>query len=341
MPWTEKEISDFQIINKKTLQEVNATLRPDNNLSGKIGIGLPGQAGDLMTGMSILKYRKEIFAGKEIVWFAHQANADCLKYSPISEVRPWPWANNGLPAGTPDLYPLVCDENNRLNKEVAKYYEMVADLEEMYFPAPWMLLPQKRHGIDYPNCSKKVFGIDQSYEWHPLLCFSDEERKMVDDFIEAFPKRKNVLMETFAGSDQSKWDHSMTENSIRLAREKWGDCNFFMASHKYLRAQENFPENFFDQEGVYSCAHFTPRLFALLNDYMDLIISVSSGITVACSAWGTKPVAIAQYCGSWICSTASLAKGRQFELITTDNKLLQIAQAEFGLRLEEILNQYK
>ena len=341
MAWTEKEIADFQIINKKTLQEVNATLRPDKNLSGKIGIGLPGQAGDLMTGMSILKYRDQIFPGKEIIWFAHQANADCLKYAPISEVRAWPWANNGLPDGTPDLYPLVCDENNRLNKEIAKDYEIVSDLEEMYFPAPWMLPPQKRHGIDYPNCSRNVFGIDPMYEWHPVLNHSQEEIESVYDFMQQFPKTKSVLIETFAGSDQSKWDHSMTENAIRLCREKWGGCNIFFASHKYLRAQEQFPENFFDQEGVYHCAHFTPRMFALLQDYCQLIISVSSGITVACSAWGTLPTPVIQFCGSFICSTKSLAKGRHFELITADNKLLQIAQAEFGLRLEEILNKLK
>lgn len=342
MAWSNEEISEWQKINNKMLAEINATLNPDKNLSGKIGIGLPGQAGDLMTAMSVLYYREQFFLGKEIIWFANMPNCDCLKYAPISEVRPWPWPGNGLPADAGGDYDkLVCNENNRLNKELAKNYEDLADLDEMYFPAPWMLSPQKRHGIDYPNCSRKVFGVPDDYEWHPLLNHSEEEATNVFDFIEELPEGRRIFFETFAGSSQSSLTHEMITDTIRLCKEKWPGCIFIFASHKYLRTQETFPENFFNHTDIFSCGGFTVRQCALVADYCNLIISVSSGLTVAASRWGAVTVPIIQFCGSWICSTASLAKGRPFELVTADNKLLQLAQAEFNLRLEGLLNKYK
>ena len=136
MAWSSEQISTYQIHNNKMLEEVNATLRPDKNLSGKVGVFLPGQAGDLMTAMGVLKYRDQIFGNKEIIWYANQPNCDCLKYSPISEVRPWPWAGNGLPEGVPDFWPLLMNENNRLNKDLAKNYELTTDIDDGYFPAP-------------------------------------------------------------------------------------------------------------------------------------------------------------------------------------------------------------
>jgi len=342
MSWSEQEVSEYQKINAVKLAEVNATLNPDKNLSGKVGIGLPGQAGDLMTAMSALYYREQFFPGKEIVWFANMPNIDCLKYAQISEVRAWPWPGNGLPPdAVGDYDKLVCNENNRLNKELAKNYEALADLDEMYFPAPWMLAPQKRHGIDYPNCSRKVFGIPNDYPWHPVLEFSDSELLNVYQFMTKTRTTKNILFETFAGSSQSKLTHEMVIEAIRLCKQEWPGCKIYFASHKYLREQENFPEGFFEQENVFSCSQFTVRQCGILNNHVDLIISVSSGITVACSHWGAKNTPVIQYTGSFICSTKSLAEGREFELITADNKTPEQSQNEFYYALTNLLNKYK
>lgn len=101
MSWTETETMTWRETNDKMLAEVNATLRPDSiKGSGKVGIFLHGQVGDLATAMSVLKYRKELWGDKEIIWFANWPNADLLKYAPIDEVRMWPWAGNGLPEGS-------------------------------------------------------------------------------------------------------------------------------------------------------------------------------------------------------------------------------------------------
>lgn len=339
MAWSDEQISEHQRLNKIFLDEVNATLRPDKGLSGKVGIFLPGQNGDLMTAMSILQYRDEVFGKKEIIWFANLPNADALKYAPISEVRPWPWAGNGLPEGTPDFWPLLMNENNRLNTTLAKAYELTADLDDGYFPAPYMLEPQKRQGIDYPNCSRKVFGIPKDYPWHPVLNFSEEEVESAFSTI-AIPGKK-ILFETFAGSGQSKLNEQMVRDAMDICRERWPGCSFMFASHKFLNGQESFPEDFPLMTDVYFCSHFTVRQCALISDYCDLIISVSSGITVACSRWGRAKVPILQFCGSFICSTKSLVDEGELELITADGKELSVAKKEFETALKKILNQSK
>lgn len=327
MSWTNEETAKFQSENNQKLAEINATLKPDSiKGSGKIGIFLPGQVGDLATAMSVLKYRKELWGDKEIVWFANYPNADLLRYAPIDEVRPWLWAGNGLPEGCPDYYPMLCNENNRLDLEKAKQFEGTRDLTQGYFPAPHMMSPEKRHGIDYPNVSRKVFGIGADREWHPYLSWSEDEKQFCGI-------KKNIMIETFCGSGQSKWDDLMTVKTIEMCREKWGSCCFYFASHKNT-------EQFKDFEGYYSCANLTPRQTALLINHCDLFVGISSGISVVTSAWGLKPVPKIQYCGSYTCSTVALSTG-EISLITSDDKPIEQSKQEFYHKLKEVISRIK
>lgn len=330
MSWTNEETAKFQSENNQRLSEINASLKPDSiKGSGKIGIFCQGQVGDLATCMSVLKYRKELWGDKEIIWYANYPNADLLRYAPIDEVRPWLWAGNGLPEGCPDYYPMLCNENNRLNLEKAKQFEWTKDLEDGYFPAPHMMTPEQRHGIDYPNCSRKVFGIAPEREWHPYLSWSNNEI----GWPLIHTSRKTIMMETFYGSGQSKWDDLMTIKTIEICREAWGSCNFFFASHKNT-------EQFKDFEGYYSLSNFTPRHAALLINYCDLFVGVSSGISVATSAWGLKPIPKIQYCGSYTCSTVALSTG-EISLITSDDKPLEQSKNEFYAKLKEVISRIK
>lgn len=335
MTWTNEEVYSFKKLNDANLAEINASLRPDENLTGgKIGIFLHGQVGDLTTAMSVLKYRQELWPNKQIVWFANWPNADLLRYAPISEVRMWPWAGNGLPDGTPDFYPLLCDSNNRLNLDKAKEFELTADLEDGYFPAPHMMTPAQRHGIDYPNCSRKVFGIDPSKEWHPYLSWSDNEKKLFDSYkftdLTTGKKAKVIMLETFFGSGQSKWDDLMTVKTIEMCREAWGKCIFIFVSHKNT-------EQFKDFEGYISLSKANPRQVALAIDKCDLFVGVSSGMSVVTSAWGLKPVPKVQYCGSFTCSTVALSTG-EINLITSDDKPLEQSKKEFFVKLKEVIS---
>jgi hypothetical protein len=335
--------SEAYLLEVENLKAINKTLCPDKKkTTGKIGIFLQGQNGDCITASSVLKYRDVLWSDKEIVWFCNMPNADFLRHSPVSEVRPYP---NGAQLITYegrelDFFERLCNAENRLDQEKKLLFPMTADLDDGYFPAPYMMTPEKRHGLDYPNVSRRVFGIDPSWEWHPCLYFSDEERKMAKDFISKLPKRKNVMIETFAGSGQSLWDNSMTEKTMQLCNERFGECNFIFTSHKYLRTCENFPEGFFQRGDIFSCASFTVRQCALLNDLCDLFVGVSSGISCSSSYWGSKSVPKMQFCGSWVCSTVSLANGF-IELVTADEKKLEDAQLEFYLKLNQLLNTIK
>lgn len=331
MSWTNEEVSKFQTENNLRLAEINASLKPDGvKGSGKIGIFCQGQIGDLATCMSVLKYRKELWGDKEIIWYANWPNADLLRYAPIDEVRPWPWAGNGLPEGSPDFYPLLCDENNRLKKDLAKQYDLTKDLEDGYFPAPHMMTPEQRNGIDYPNVSRKVFGVDASKEWHPYLSWSEEEIK--DDTM-MFHSAKVIMLETYFGSGQSKWEDEMTLKTMSMCMDRWGRCYFLFASHKNT-------VQFKDHDGYFSLENLTPRQAALMINYCDLFIGVSSGMSVVTSAWGLKPVVKMQFCGSYTCSTVALSLG-EINLITSDDKPLEQSKQEYYNKLKEVISRIK
>lgn len=322
-------------------------------MSKTIAIFCHGQKGDAMTAMSVLRYRKELWGDAKIVWYADEDNFDLFEYQDI-EVRKFP-RGFGHPemvideniklveAGKEPIWenwkPLV-DENNHMDIELKKDYPSLDDIDYGYFPAPHQMSSLQRHGYSYPQCSQKVFGVPFEWEWHPVLMWSDEERENANNFINKMGKGRRILLETFAGSGQSQLDHEMISKAMNLCNEIWGECNFIFASHKFLKKQESFPEGLFEQPNVYSCANFTVRQCALIADQCDLMISVSSGITVAASAWGIKSPPIIQYTGSWVCSTKSLANG-PFELVTADDKKPDKAKADFYLKLISLLNLHK
>lgn len=340
-PWTKDETKEYKDMNDELLKELNKTLKPyEGKKTGKIGIFCPGQAGDLCTVMSVLCYIPTLWPDKEIIFFTNFPNADSLRFARTTEVRPYPWAGNGLPAGTPDFYPLLCT-NNRLNKDEAAKWELTKDLEDGYFPTPWMVASEKQDGIDYPNVSKMVFSVPAEKEWHPCLNWSDEEREATRKFMDALPRgRYNILLETFCGSGQSAyWDEQTTKDIMSICRDIKGECNFVFVSHKHKGGPNNegLPnEMFFDSDGCVSAAHFTVRQAALLNEYCDLMVCMSSGISVSTSAWGLRGTPKLQFCGSKKCSTVALANG-PIELVTTDFKQKKDADKEFYDKLKEML----
>lgn len=319
-----------------------------------IGVFLHGQQGDIMSAMSCLKYRQQLWGDAKIVWYADRNNFDLFKFQDI-EVREFP-RGFGYPemvveenkklieAGKEpvweDWQPLV-DWDNHMNVALKNNYPSLAGIDFGYFPAPHQMSVSKRHGLSYPDCSKKVFKIPMDWEWHPVIKWSEEEREAVERFLNQVAYRKLIFFETFAGSDQSKLTAENVDVAVRMCKQMWPNCGIIFSSHKFLRAQENFPDGWFEQEGILSAAGFTVRQCGLLNNYVDLIISVSSGTTVACSAWGNKPTPILQLCGSFICSTKNLASDRHFELATTDHKTYEEWSKEFYNTLSDLLNIYK
>lgn len=266
-------------------------------LTGKIGIFAPVANCDLITVTSVLHYREILWPEKDVVWFANPPHADALKYSAV-EVRPFPpeWVNDvGAALG-------LKNRQNRLCQVRKHDFESTRDLDDGFFPVPWMFTAEQRHGVSYPNVSKRLFGIDASWPWHPVLNFSDKEREEVRDLCARLPHSRTVMLETEAVSGHSAWNDGLTRRTMRVCREVLGPCNFVFASL-------GDHSRFFDDEGVASCSHLTVRQASLVNDYSDLFVGVSSGLSVSTSRWGARPTPKVQYCGSWVCSTVDLAMG--------------------------------
>lgn len=304
---------------------------------GKIGIFLPGGNGDIMSAMSVLKYKDVLWPDKDIIWFcgldSHKEKTsdqfgsmyrDVLKYNDaISEIRVWEdFITYGLK-----------DANNRLDQSHKHKFESTKDLERGYFPAPWMMSVEQRHGVDYPNISRKVFEADPAWEWHPYLGFSNEEIKTAEEFCSKLPYNKTIMLENSASSFVSLLDDDLVRETVNMCRTKLGECNFIFAS---LRDNSRF----FDGNGMVSCSCFTMRQTALINNYCDLFIGISSGISVATSCWGNKPVPKLQYCGNFRESTVSLANG-PIDLVVTHDWLTGGSnpnhRQEFMSRLSSIL----
>lgn len=301
---------------------------------GKIGIFLPGANGDIALATCALKYKDILWPDKEIVWYCsllpesvlgYTSRCDMLKFNDaISEIRHWPEGYNlperceletpgalaqGLPAWA-DFSSLKTEEN-RLHQENKYKFELTEDLDEGYFPAPW-LTPHRPADMHYKDVSRWVFGADMSWEWRPYLGFSNEEREMVKEFRSTLPHDKTIMLETFMGSGDVRWSDNMTKNVMRLCRNKFGRCNFLFATNR-----DN--SRFFDDVGVTDCSKFTVRQTVLLSNHCDLFVGVSSGISAAVGCWGNKPIPRLEWCGGPLISYASMSKG-PFESVFYGNE---------------------
>jgi len=321
----------------------------------RVAICCHGQWGDCGTITSVFKYKNELWGSDcKIVWFASKENWDIFTHSDI-EVREFPRGfgypkmvveenakliAEGKEPVWADWQPLV-DWDNRMNKALQINYPELAEFDLGYFPAPHQMTVEKRAETEYSLISKRVFGVPMDWEWHPVLMFSEQERIDAKEFMDNMLfLNKTVAIETFAGSGQSALTDLMITDTMRMCREVFGQCNFVFMSHKFLNGNETFPDEIKNQQGVYFASNFTVRQCALIVGLSDLLVSVSSGITVASSCWWNKPTPIIQFCGSEICSTKSISLGR-YELITHGGVPLHIAIQDYNNRLLSLLNEIK
>lgn len=285
---------------------------------GKVGIFAPSQIGDIITAMSVLRYKDELWPGKDIVWFCDDlpllyggSRYDVFKHSPISELRPWSAynymslkVNSGVGPGM-----------NRLDLNSIKAIPSVADLDVGYFPTPWQLEdPMQRHNIPYPQISQRIFGVDSSLPWRPCLYFSDDERKFVADMFAALPHKRTVMFEN-SPCAYSAWNDELTHHVMVACRNSWGATNFFFASGG--NRSGNDMSRFFDDPGCISGEKMTARMVALANEHCDLFVGVAGALTFATSYWGAKPTPKLIYTGCEQFGARIVANGR-IEMVTTE-----------------------
>jgi hypothetical protein len=292
---------------------------------GKIGIFLPGLNGDIMQAMSVLKYKDKLWPDKDVIWFCGKTRFRevLLHNDAITEIRHWPegWRlpercllenSKAMVRGEEPWadFSVLMTSENRLDQERKLGFLSTADLDEGYFPTPWMMSVAQRHGIAYANIARVVCGVDPTWEWHPYLGFLPEERQAVEDFCRTLPHKKTVMLETDFTSGKSPWDDNLTRELMTACRNRFGPTNFIFAC-----AGDN--SRFQDDVGVVSCSQFTVRQTALVNNHSDFFVGISSGISQAVNCWGNKPTPKLQYCGSYIMSSVPIANG-PFELVVID-----------------------
>jgi hypothetical protein len=317
---------------------------------GKIGIFAPAAHGDMALSMCVLKYKDLLWPNKDIVWFASklpdQTYIDMLKFNDaVAEVRHWPEGYRlpercpvdgpkAVAAGLPmwEDFSILQDANGHLHEGFKMQFESTKDLDGGYFPTPWQN-PKRPIGMHYADVPKMVFGVDKSYIWHPYLCFSDEEREMARAFCAKLPHSKTIMLETFMKSGDVHWNEEMTRSTMQLCREKFGKCNFIFAS--LFDRDKN--SKFFDDDGVVSTSQFTVRQNALIYNHCDLFIGVCSGISIAVSCWGNKPVPRIEWCGSPPISMGPITNG-PLASVFYDDLPLNIAEYQLKGRIKEALS---
>ncbi len=294
--------------------------------NGKIGIFCPGMHGDMGLCTSVLKYKDALWPGKDIVWFTsldptYASRLDMLKFNDaISEIREWPCQMDFHILRTPD---------GHLIPERKADCDSLKDIDQGYFPAPWAVLPNKKwESTHYANIPKQIYGVDPSWEWHPYLGFSDEEKEMAKDFCATLPHQKTVMLETTLMSANFQLNDNVVRNIMAQCRAKWGKCNFIFASKLGKEPGVRDYSALIDDVGVVSAAQFTVRQLALVHNYCDLFVGVNSGITVAVSCWGNKPVPRVEQAG--MLTNSSVIANGPVNCAFADN----LSHEEAGRKLE-------
>lgn len=293
---------------------------------GKIGIFVSEHHGDMALCSCVLKYKDILWPGKEIVWYCslspeRASYLDLLKHNDaISEIRDWP-----------DVFFKEISANGKLLLDKAAAFDSMKDLECGYFPAPWAVLPNNAlNNMHYANIPRFVYGADPSWEWHPYLGFSEEEKEEAREFRAKLPHTKTIMLETqLRSAGNFILDDEIIADIIKAARAKFGQCNFIFAS-------KVDHSKFFDDAGVVSCSHVGIRQAALIHNHCDLFVGVCSGITQAASAWGNKPVPRVEMCGTPI--TSSVIANGPVRSVICDNWTREQMKERFPLAVAEEIN---
>ena len=330
----------------------------------RVAIFLHGQKGDIMEASSVLKYKDELWGEDcEITWFIQDENRDIFKHNPYLKLAHFPHGY-GIPEsdmntiyaeriakdkadGKPEWFDLsqVKTHDNKLDITKKHLYEPIIGVFDVgYYPAPHQVPSENREGLEYSLVSKQVFSVPNDYEWHPVLFWDEEERNAIKSFASTWKQnKKTILLETFAGSGQCVFYSAETTKEImRVCRDVFNDeVTFIFGSHKHVGGENNIGilnSDLFDRNdrSCISAGYLSIRQTALINDYVDLIIGISSGVSVATSAFGLKPTPKIQWCGSRICSTKAIANG-EFHLVEAEFKTKENATKEFFSKLEEVL----
>ncbi len=226
----------------------------------EVWIVAPAGNGDVGCSTCLLPYKDKLWPHHKLIWFVHPHCQDMLAHNDkIDEVRlgkPSSQSSDGILKFSTTPY------GNKLVKQ----------------NIPLAFIP--KHTVGAPT-------ID---EWHPYLCFTEQEDENADRFMSGLPEgRLNVMMETFCKSGQSNWTQNDTRVVMNICRKEGGACNFLFAS-KAGFAKSRHPITGLDKKDVFYCGDdFTIRQIIPVFNRCHLFIGISSGLSVATCAWQALP----------------------------------------------------
>src|SRR3989338_10336089 len=136
----------------------------------KIGIFIPGANGDILYSTSILRYANKLWGDDiELIWFCHFKSFDIFKNTNI-KTRDW----------SLDFPSCVMTSDWKLDQKKKSLYEITSDLDEGYFVMAYLLLTNRPKNLELNHlseCTRYLFGLDNSYQWRPVITFSSDDEK--------------------------------------------------------------------------------------------------------------------------------------------------------------------
>ena len=233
---------------------------------GTIAIVNPGGVGDILMSTGILKYKDQLWPGKECVWYSDPENTRILaKVDGLKEAR-------------------------ALERNESCWVWHQDDAEMVFVPCPWMrplnsvekVFPPGTLMIEKPRLTfEKDMSVRIPGPWHPCLGYSKEDASTAETIKACLPQGKTVLLETQYLSSQSFLTNPILKRMMEEMRLAWGDCNFLFVSG----GASGIP----DVKGATPCSKMSlPSVLALFN-LSDAFIGVSSGISCAMCSWHASP----------------------------------------------------
>lgn len=305
--------------------------------NGKVGIFCPAHHGDIALCTSVLKYKDILWPGKDVVWFSSllpqfASRLDMFKHNDaISEVRE-------SPPVTHEIKKFIDPMTGRLLLDRRGDFPGLDDIDVGYFPAPWAVRPHPKWDyVHYAEVPKQVFGVPPTWEWHPYLKFSAEEEEIARDFCAKLPYKRTIMLETATLSSGFQFSDDVIRSIMYTCRSKFKDCNFIFASK--FDTKSLVADYFkFTDTGVVSASEFTVRQTALLHNHCDMFIGTCSGISMATSCWGNKPIPRVEY-ASGANQTKPIANGPVVSVIA-DNLDYVVGGRLLVQRIAETLDKY-
>jgi hypothetical protein len=244
-------------------------------LKEKIKVGIiailnPGGVGDMLLSTSVLKYRNELWPGKDIVWYCVDQNNKVLSSVPgLKELRPVVYKDRWLGWTTPhdcDLFLATAPWMTNLPERIL----------QTNFPIDTLMTDKHKRIVEKATSTRILGG------WHPCLECSDVDRNVAETIRGLLPYDKTVMMETGYYSGQSFLTMEILERLISEIRRAWGDCNFVFVSggEKSL-----IPEG----RGMFSCSKLSLSSVVSLFNLSDAFVGVSSGLSIAVCSWDANP----------------------------------------------------